>query len=197
MNKQYNNVKESLKMMNVGESFFKVDLLNQTIAVLEQVTLNKLYSGLQDLFDEPEYLQFSVPMSAQTPQQYTLINGWDIPDLDSKKNLTYGSIQSSSNKFNGGVWGSIHTTGGDFGQLFYSLDGGPMQEFSRPGPANELVYFPHGTRKIEIYGDCDQYGPLIYASSEYVDWNGGYGRTVLPLGLVPDTDFWISRMGQG
>ena len=39
-------------------------------------------------------MQYSVPMSAQTPTQYTMINGWFIDD-ESVKALYGGSIQTS------------------------------------------------------------------------------------------------------
>lgn len=57
-------------------------------------TVNELYSYLQDTFDEPGFMQYSVPMSAQTPTQYTMINGWFIDD-ESVKALYGGSIQTS------------------------------------------------------------------------------------------------------
>ena len=57
-------------------------------------TVNELYSYLQDTFDEPGFMQYSVPMSAQTPTQYTLINGWFMDD-NSMKALYGGSIQTS------------------------------------------------------------------------------------------------------
>lgn len=57
-------------------------------------TVNELYSYLQDTFDEPGFMQYTVPMSAQTPTQYTMINGWFIDD-ESVKALYGGSIQTS------------------------------------------------------------------------------------------------------
>jgi hypothetical protein len=57
-------------------------------------TVNELYSYFQDTFDEPGFMQHSVPMSAQTPTQYTIINGWFIDD-NSIKALYGGSIQTS------------------------------------------------------------------------------------------------------
>lgn len=57
-------------------------------------TVNELYSYLQDTFDEPGYMQYSIPMSAQTPTQYTLVNGWFIDDVTMKV-LYGGSIQTS------------------------------------------------------------------------------------------------------
>ena len=41
-------------------------------------TVNALYSYLMDLFDELGQMDDSVPMSAQTPTEYSLINGWDF-----------------------------------------------------------------------------------------------------------------------
>ena len=39
-------------------------------------TANALYSYLQDTFDEIDQMDDPIPMSAQTPTEYTLINGW-------------------------------------------------------------------------------------------------------------------------
>lgn len=57
-------------------------------------TVNELYSWLQDTFDEPGYMQYTIPMTAQTPTQYTLINGWFMDD-NTMKALYGGSIQTS------------------------------------------------------------------------------------------------------
>jgi len=57
-------------------------------------TANAFYKYLQDTFDEPGFLQHAVPMSAQTPTQYTLVNKWFMDD-ESMKALYGGSIQTS------------------------------------------------------------------------------------------------------
>ena len=44
--------------------------------------VNDLYSALQDTFDELAQMDDDVPMSAQTPTEYTLINGWFMGDGD-------------------------------------------------------------------------------------------------------------------
>jgi hypothetical protein len=56
--------------------------------------VNELYSFNQDTFDEPAQMDDPIPMSAQTPTQYTLLNGWFIDD-ESMKALYGGSIQTS------------------------------------------------------------------------------------------------------
>jgi hypothetical protein len=57
-------------------------------------TVNELYSFLQDTFDEPAQMDDPIPMSAQTPTQYTLLYPWFI-DNESMKALYGGSIQTS------------------------------------------------------------------------------------------------------
>lgn len=63
------------------------DVAEKTITVRERMHMNVLYSEQQNLFDEPGYMQYMVPMSAQTPTQYSLINGWNFADEESKKNM--------------------------------------------------------------------------------------------------------------
>ena len=56
-------------------------------------TVNDLYSYLQDYFDELTAMTVEVPMSAQTPTEYSLINGWFIPE-DSYKYLQSGAVKT-------------------------------------------------------------------------------------------------------
>src|SRR4030067_1355305 len=57
-------------------------------------SVNALYSFLMDTFDELIQMDDTVPMSAQTPNAYTMINGWFIDD-DSVKYLNQGAIATS------------------------------------------------------------------------------------------------------
>jgi hypothetical protein len=83
---------------------FTIDYVNRrityTTAFVEDrppsiYTVNELYSFLQDTFDEPAQMDDPIPMSAQTPTQYTLLYPWFI-DNESMKALYGGSIQTSS-----------------------------------------------------------------------------------------------------
>jgi hypothetical protein len=58
-------------------------------------TVRQLYSFVQDTFDELVQMDDTVPISAQTPTEFTMINGWFIDD-DSTQYLSGGAIQSSS-----------------------------------------------------------------------------------------------------
>lgn len=57
-------------------------------------SVNELYSALQDRFDEPDMMDQLTPMSAQTPTEYTMTNGWFI-DSRSLEFLYGGAIQTS------------------------------------------------------------------------------------------------------
>ena len=57
-------------------------------------TVRDLYTYLQDTFDEFAQMDDPLPMSAQTPTEYTLINGWFIDEV-SIRYLKGGSLQTS------------------------------------------------------------------------------------------------------
>ncbi len=65
-------------------------------------SVNALYSAIQDYFDELARMDDEVPMSAQTPTSYTMINGWYIQEALTKY-LDGGAIQTS------GYDNEIHT----------------------------------------------------------------------------------------
>ena len=56
-------------------------------------TVNELYTWLMDYFDDVTTIDDTVPISAQTPTEYTLINGWFMDNL-SFKYLSGGAIQT-------------------------------------------------------------------------------------------------------
>ena len=57
-------------------------------------TVNAFYSYLMDVFDELGQMDDAVPMSAQTPTSYTMINGWVIQE-ELTHYLYGGAIQTS------------------------------------------------------------------------------------------------------
>jgi len=71
-------------------------------------TVNEMYSWLQDVFDELSALDDDVPMSAQTPTQYTLINGWAFDSDSDYEYLKGGAIIDSTND---DLWANIYTIG--------------------------------------------------------------------------------------
>jgi len=57
-------------------------------------TVNALYSYIMDTMDELAQMGYTIPMSAQTPTNYTMINGWFIDDV-STTFLSGGAIATS------------------------------------------------------------------------------------------------------
>ena len=92
-------------------------------------TVNELYSFLQDEFDEPAQMDDEIPMSAQTPTQFTMLYPWFI-DNESVKALYGGSLQTSNWTKSGteGItalrWQDAPTNAPDEGELGTTLTGG-------------------------------------------------------------------------
>lgn len=83
---------------------FTVDFINKNLATAQTYvdgippliySMNEFYSFLQDLFDEPANMDIEVPMSAQTPNEYTMINGWFIDD-ETIKSLFGGALATDA-----------------------------------------------------------------------------------------------------
>lgn len=85
-------------MATAISSAFNIDYTNKRVydnqTYTDIYTVNALYSYLQNTFDELEQMDDPIPMSAQTPTEYTLINGWFM-DNDSFKYLKTGAVQTS------------------------------------------------------------------------------------------------------
>ena len=85
-------------------------------------TVNALYSYLQDTFDEIDQMDDPIPMSAQTPTEYTLINGWFMSEARENEGganyrncfeyLKTGAIQTSGQA--GYIIHVLSVTGGTY-----------------------------------------------------------------------------------
>ena len=82
--------------MPIGDDF-TIDYANKRVYHSAGTTVydvNALYSWLMNTFDELVQMDDPVPMSAQTPTEYTAINEWFIDD-ESVKYLKNGAIKTS------------------------------------------------------------------------------------------------------
>lgn len=76
-----------------------------------RITVNALYSETMNEFDEASQMDDTVPMSAQTPTEYTLINGWTF-SADSDLGYLYGgSIVVEKATTDKDVWANFYTLG--------------------------------------------------------------------------------------
>ena len=87
--------------MAIGDDF-AIDYVNKRIYSTGSTvyTANTLYSWLMDTFDAQGAMDDAIPMSAQTPTEYTMINEWFIDDVTTKY-VTQGAIKTDG--YNGKV----------------------------------------------------------------------------------------------
>lgn len=93
---------------------FTLDYAAKTITHTAGTTryhVNALYSWLMDLFDDAGQMDDTVPMSAQTPVEYTMINGWTFGGDADLGYLFGGSIVVEKATTNRDVWANYYTLG--------------------------------------------------------------------------------------
>ena len=77
---------------------FKIDFENKKISYQgksgQTYTVTELYSFLMDIFDEPENMQYEIPIIAHSKTSFELINGRTI-DKKSLKHLKGALTQGS------------------------------------------------------------------------------------------------------
>ena len=82
--------------------------ISHNVGLTTRYTVNALYSWLMDLFDDAGQMDDQVPMYADTPVEYKLINGWSF-GADSDLGYLYGgSIVDTTNS---DVWANFYTLG--------------------------------------------------------------------------------------
>jgi hypothetical protein len=55
-------------------------------------TVQEFYSYLMDLFDEPEYMRYDVPIEAKSKSEFKIINSWKV-DSTILKHLKGGTLK--------------------------------------------------------------------------------------------------------
>ena len=112
---------------------FTIDYVNKRVYHSSGTTIytvNELYSYLMDTFDELAQMDDTIPMSAQTPTEYTLINSWFMDDT-SFKYLKTGAVQTSGWTSGGvrikaydGSGAGVGFVAGDIGKVITETDTG-------------------------------------------------------------------------
>ena len=73
-------------------------------------TVNALYSWLMDLFDDAGQMDDTVPIKANTPTEYELINGWEF-NADSDLDYLYGGSIIVNKTGGNDIWANFYTLG--------------------------------------------------------------------------------------
>lgn len=166
-----------------------------------RVTVNALYSALMDLADDEGFMDSPVPMSAQTPVEYTLINGWTF-NADSDLGYLYGgSIVVEKSGTDKDVWANFYTLGtiepdavmylyqngalvashpgytqGHIDQLIKVVAGGTV--ISTDGIARAVAVFCRNNAS----GNADLYDHFVAQAS------ATGGRNPVPIATAPDVN---------
>lgn len=160
-------------------------------------TVNALYSWLMDLFDDASQMDDTVPMSAQTPTEYTLINGWTF-NADSDLGYLYGgSIVVEKNTTDKDVWANFYTLGTieTDGVVYWYQNGSLVSAHPgyTSGHIDQLIKVVSGGSTIDS-GNVTAF--LRNRASSNADLYDNFtsqatstgGRIPVPLATAPDTN---------
>lgn len=146
---------------------FTFDYVNQIVdnpagSTVESV--NAVYSYIQDTFDELAQMDDDIPMSAQTPTSYTMINGWYITERATKL-MSGGAIQT--NGYNNEI--QVLTLDGTYTSF---VEGDRGKQLRDDGvDVGAIVDFDNSLQKVYFRkGD----GTLV-ADNSVITVNGGTG----------------------
>ena len=98
-------------------------------------TVRQLYSWIMDNFDEQATIDDTIPMSAQTPTEYTMVNSWFIDDV-STHFLKGGAIKTDGylNNIQVAPFGATYTNciAADIGKMVQddSVDAGALLDYN-------------------------------------------------------------------
>lgn len=89
-------------------------------------TVNALYSYVMDLFDNSDWMDDTVPIKANTPTEYELINDWEF-NADSDLDYLYGGSIIVNKTGGNDIWANFYTLGSiASGSVVYWLQGSSL-----------------------------------------------------------------------
>lgn len=156
---------------------FTIDTIDRKIthsANNNTYTVQALYSWLQNEFDQASFMDDPIPMSAQTPNEFTMINGWFI-DEETCKFLSEGAIQTTgwdAGTENDGIrvlyFGATYTNAvvGDIGREVGYAGG-------TPADTGTLLYYNNTEKKW--YVRVDDTGDTFANVATGIDLDDGVG----------------------
>ena len=148
-------------------------------------SVNAMYSYLQDTFDELAQLDDDVPMSAQTPTEYTLINGWQFSADSDYEYLSGGAINDSTND---DLWANVYTLGTIVAgaQIYIIQNGSEITPWWSTGHIDVLIKVKASGVEIDS-GVITVFIRDLAASFDHfeIDLTAG-GRNAVPLATQTD-----------
>lgn len=148
-------------------------------------TVNALYTYIMNTFDELEQMDDTVPMSAQTPTDYTLINGWFVDD-ESFKYLKSGAVKTEGhlNEIRILTLASSGYTSAVAGDIGKTVTGGTT------GDTGELLAYDNTSRKWWVR--MDDSGDLFDDNNESITISSGTGAGNMSAISVTGEHLWAN-----
>ncbi|MFA7301582.1 MAG: hypothetical protein WC069_04685 [Candidatus Shapirobacteria bacterium] len=167
---------------------FTIDYVNKRLTHTSGTTVyssNALYTYIMNTFDELEQMDDTVPMSAQTPTDYTLINGWFVDD-DSFKYLKSGAVKTEGHINDIRILtlasaGYTNAVAGDIGKV---VTGGAT------GDTGKLLSYNNTTRKWWVR--MDDSGDLFDNASEGLTIASGTGAGDMSAISITGEHLWAN-----
>lgn len=147
-------------------------------------TVLSMYSWLMDLFDDSGQMDDDVPMDAQTPTEFRLINGWSIPGT-SYPFLKGGAINDTTNN---DLWANIYTLGGivSGAQVYVIQNGNEISPWWSTGHIDVLIKVSAAGTEIDNGNLLVMIRDLAATYDHFaVDCSAG-GRNPIPLATATD-----------
>ena len=164
---------------------FAIDYANKRVYHNSGTTVynvNQLYSWLMGTFDDLGQMDDQVPISAQTPTEYTLINGWFMDD-DSIKYLKGGAIQT-----NGWGSGAVRNVKVATGYTGTPTIGATVTTASSSGVLLAYQLSEDGLDEEWFIRPSTPVGSNLFATnSEAITTSGVTGATTIAAGVVSTT----------
>ena len=154
-------------------------------------TAQALYSWLQDTFDEAGQMDDSVPMSAQTPTDFTLINGWDIPEA-SYQYINGGSVDDSTNN---DLYSNFETIGGIVAstEMYLIQNGTKLTDYWGTGHIDLDVLTKNSGTLIDS-GNVSVFARDFGDTYDFFTSNlSAGGRTSIPIATALDINITIAE----
>jgi hypothetical protein len=117
----------------------KENRLVQHTAGTTVYTVNELYTHLSALSDDTDFITFTSPMRASTPDIYLWVNGWSMTDEVSYQYLKSGSLQDAEG---GDIYANVQTIGtlvAGSNIFMYRTDGTAITTWWQPGHIDILL----------------------------------------------------------
>ena len=167
---------------------FTIDYVNKRLYHSSGTTVysaNALYTYIMNTFDELEQMDDTVPMSAQTPTDYTLINGWFVDD-ESFKYLKGGAVKTDGHLNDIRILtltstDYVNAVSGDIGK---TVTGGST------GDTSKLLSYNNTTRKWWVR--MDDSGDLYDDNDESMTISSGTGAGNMSAISVTGEHLWAN-----